>query len=76
MRVRVQLVLLVLVALGDARLRSMGNVEGRGGLDVRVVRYVVSLDFSNGELADECFRYSLALLARLAAHTIHSVCEA
>jgi hypothetical protein len=71
----VQLVLLVLVVLGDVRLRSMGSVGERGGLDVRFVRYVVSFHFSNGQLADEDFLYSLALLARLAARTIHSVCE-
>jgi len=72
----VQLVLLVLVALGDARLRSMGSVGEQGGLDVQFVRYVMSLHFSNGQLADKGFLFSLALLAHLAAHTIHSVCEA
>jgi len=72
MRVRVQL---VLVVLEDARLRSMGSVGERGGLDVQFVPYVVSFHFSNRQLADEDFLYSLALLARLAAHIIHSVCE-
>jgi hypothetical protein len=72
----VQPVLVVLVVLGDARLRSMGSVGERGGLDVQFVRYVAPLQFSIGRLADKCFRHSLALFARLAAHTIHSVCEA
>jgi hypothetical protein len=77
MRVRAQLVLVlvVLVVLEDARLRSMGSVGGRGGRDVRFVRYVVSLHFPNRQLADEGFLDSLALLAPLAAHIIHSVCE-
>jgi hypothetical protein len=72
----VQLVLLALVVLGDARLRSTGSVGERGGLGVQFVPYVVSFHFSNGQLADKGFLFSLALPARLAVHTIHSACEA
>jgi hypothetical protein len=67
---------LALVVLEDARLRNIGSVGERGGRDVPFVRYVVSFHFSDGQLADEGFLFSLALPARLAAHTIHSVCEA